>query len=305
MRTTVKTGTRPTIRIELRDATGKLADAEGALSLLVVDPLGGETEYKAPAEISHDSPGKYSKAVLIDKSHLWHYRWLINGQVAEEGEIEGESAFDSEFTESETPDLTDLRVLVPRARRKVEGPWGNPAGRAELTATQVYEMVADACGEIVMLSGSFFHHTLKVKARDPLGGFPTEWQTDTELTEWEAAVICAQVALNYYYFLLRDMKISETIQNEGTQWTYDLSANVLRTYLEEIKEERDAAIDGLRINIPVLDRWASNIRVRDQATVTALEWWDTNSPGLSGTGLPGGQEASSIPWFPGSDLGGF
>ena len=54
---------------------------------------------------------------------------------------------------------------------------------------------------------------------------------------------------------------------------------------------------------PVLDRFASNIRVRDQATVAVLEWWDINSPGLTGGGLPGGQESTSIPWFPGPEGG--
>lgn len=201
------------------------------------------------------------------------------------------------------PDLTDLKVLLPRARRKVEGPWGNPNGRGEITESVLYNMIADACGEIVMLSGSFFHHQLLVKARDPIAGFPTDWQTDTELTEWEGAIITSQVALNYYYYLFRDMKISESIETEGTKWTYSLSANVLRNYLESLRDERDKAVAGLRVNIPVLDRFASNIRVRDQATVAVLEWWDINSPGLTGGGLPGGQEATSIPWFPGPEGG--
>ncbi len=201
------------------------------------------------------------------------------------------------------PDLTDLKVLLPRARRKVEGPWGNPNGRAEIAEDVLYNMIADACGEIVMLSGSFFHHQLLVKSRDPIAGFPTDWRTDTELTEWESAVITSQVALNYYYYLFRDMKISEAIETEGTKWTYSLSANVLRNYLESLRDERDKAIAGLRVNIPVLDRMASNIRVRDQATVAVIEWWDINSPGLTGGGLPGGQEATSIPWFPGPEGG--
>lgn len=201
------------------------------------------------------------------------------------------------------PDLTDLKVLLPRARRKVEGPWGNPNGRAEIAENVLYQMIADACGEVVMLSGSFFHHQLLVKARDPVAGYPTEWQTDTELTEWEGAIISSQVALNYYYYLFRDMKISETVKNEGTEWTFALSANVLRNYLESLRDERDKALAGLRLNIPVLDRFASNIRVRDQATVAVLEWWDNVSPGLTGGGLPGGQEATSIPWFPGPEGG--
>lgn len=293
-------GTTETLRTVLTNPdTGALEDAgAGTLSLLVVKPNGDENTY-AMGEITRDSLGHYHKSVLGDVSGLWHFYWLVNGSAADEGTWTVESDFDNEFAENETPDLTDLKVLVPRAKRKVEGPWGNPTGRPPLTNTQVYEMVADACAEIKMLSGSFFHHTLKVKSRDPLVGFPTAWQTDTPLEEYEAAIVCAQVGLNYYYHLFRDMKISETIQNEGTQWTYELSANVIRNYLESLVEERDKAVAGLRINIPVMDRFASNIRVRDQATVAVLEWWDNNSPGVTGGGLPGGQEATSIPWFPG------
>lgn len=270
----------------------------GTLGLILVKPDGTEVSYEEVA-LAHDGVGKFHKSVLCDQLGLWHWKWTVAGSTADEGTFPVESEFAVERTDPDEPiDLTDLMVMVPRAKRKVEGPWGNPNGRPALSNTQIYEMVADACAEIKMLSGSFFHHTLLVKRRDALGGFPVAWQTDTPLDEYETSIICAQVALNYYYHLFRDMKISETIRNEGTEWTYELSANVIRNYLESLVEERDKAIEGLRINIPVMDRFASNIRVRDQATVAILEWWDYSSPGLNGGGLPGGQEASVIPWFP-------
>lgn len=293
------TGTTEVLRTALTNPVTKAPEDAPAesLSLLVVDPNGGETT-TLQAAIAHDGVGLYHKGVLGNISGLWHYRWMVANVVADEGTFEMESAFDAEFTESEEPDLTDLKVLVPRARRKIEGPYGAPQNRPPLTDTQVYEMVGDAVGEVVMHSGSFFHHQLLVKARDPLGGFPTAWKTDTELSEYEAAIITAQVALNYYFFLFRDMKISETIMNEGTTWTYELSANVIRNYLESLRDERDKAIEGLRINVPVLDRFASNIRVRDQATVAVLEWWAGSfDQGTAGSGLPGGQEAAVVPVF--------
>lgn len=302
---TIKRGSTATIRTTLTNPdTGAPEDAgAGTLSLLVIKPNGEEGEY-AMGVITHDGTGKYHKNVIAEESGLWHYRWLVSGSAADEGTFSVESEFDTELEGgAEEPDLTDLRVLVPRAARKMEGPWGNPNGRPPLTFTQVYEMIADACAEIKMLSGSFFHHTLKVKSRDPLVGFPTAWQTDTPLEEYESAIVCAQVALNYYYYLFRNMKISESVKNEGTEWTYSLSANVIRNYLESLVKERDDAVAGLRINIPVLDHFASNIRIRDQATVAVLEWWDINSPGITGGGLPGGQEATTIPWFPGPEGG--
>lgn len=300
------TGTNVSFRTALTNPdTGEPQDATGAVTLTLIEPFADEAgapiEHKLEGEAIHhegeEGSGKYLADYVPEISGGWHYIWKVNGQAVSEGDFEMESK------RRGVVDLTDLRVMVPRARRKVEGPWGNPAGRAALTDDEIYAMVADACGDVVMLAGSLFRHELIVKTRDALGGYPTEWKTNTKLSEWEVAIITSQVALNYYYFLFRDMKVSESIKNEGTEWAYSLSANVIRNYLETLVEERDKAINGLRANMPVLDRYASNIRVRDQATVAVLEWWDINSPGISGSGLPGGQEASVVPWFPGAEGG--
>lgn len=287
------TGTKATIHAVFRDEEGAFADPEGVLTLEIVDPDGGTHTYAA-GELVHDSAGKYHKDRVFDVSGLWNYRWLVNGQVADEGTEEAESVFDEEGD----VDLTDLKVLVAAARRAMEGPYGPPTNKPALTNEQVYQMVADACANVILYSGSLFGHELQVKKRDPLVGFPTEWNTNTELTVWEGAVIVSQAALDYFFHLFRDFKTSETISNEGTSWEWTLSANVLKNYLETLQDQRDKALAGLVKHHPVLDQYASNIRVRDQATVAVLEWWDINSPANSGSGLPGGQEASVVPWFP-------
>ena len=269
---------------------------EGTITLSIVDPEGTETLVKESEAIEKAATGEYVKLWLSAKRGLYHYRWMVEGKTADEGTWNSESDFIPEGLE---PDLHDLRVLLPKGRRKIEGPWGNPNGRPEIPESYLYAMIADAAGEMLLLAGSWWRNELKVKSRDPLGGFPVEWKTLEPLSEWEASVICCQLALDYYTFLFRDLKTSQAIKNEGTEWTYTISANLLRNYMISLKEERDEAIAGLRRNTPVLDRMASNIRVRDQATVAVLEWWDYNSPGLSGSGMPGGQEATSIPWFPG------
>ncbi len=297
------TGTTEVIRANLRNPiTGAPEDAaEGTLSLEVVAPDGTVSKYTM-AEVEHEGEagtGKYWKAFLTTQTGLHHFRWYVSGEAADEGVFETESTFIPTG-----PDLFDLQVVVPKARRKTEGPFGNPNGKRPFTNAEIYNMVADATGELAMLGQAWWHNHLVVKTRDPQRGFPTEWRTETVLSEYEAAIICAQVALDYYYQVFRDMKIAETIQNEGTMFSFQVSANVLRNYLEGLKDEREKAIAGLRVNVPVMDRWASNIRVRDQATVAVLEWWDYNSPGISGGGLPGGQEATSIPWFPGPSDGG-
>lgn len=291
------TGSQAKIKTLLRDENGTPEDApEGTLTLVVISPKGVEKKF-VQAEVEHPGPtGEYVKFVLANESGLWHYRWLVEKNVADEGSFEVESEFDHAGGE---PDLTDLRVLTPAARRAMEGPYGPAQNKPPLTNEQVYQLVADACANVILFAGSLFGHQLLVKSRDPLVGFPTEWRTDVELTVWEGAVIINQAALDYYLHLFRDLKTSETIQNEGTQWSYELSAGVIKNYLDTLRDNRDRALASLRLHHPVLDQYASNIRVRDQATVAVLEWWDTVSPGLSGGGLPGGQEATVVPWFPG------
>jgi hypothetical protein len=294
---TAITGSQVKISTALTDEANAPQDAgAGTLTLRVVSPSGISKTY-AMDELEHGAAdsGDYWLFLIANESGLWNYRWYVEKDVADEGTFTVESAFDHGLE----PDLLDLRVLVPAARRAMEGPYGAPAGTTALSNEQVYQQVADACADVILYAGTLFGHELLVKARDPLVGFPTEWKTDTELSLWEGSVIVNQAALDYFFHLFRDFKTSETIQNEGTQWTYELSANVLRSYLETLKDNRDKAIAALRLHHPVLDQYASNIRVRDQATVAVLEWWDNVSPGISGGGLPGGQEASVVPWFPG------
>jgi hypothetical protein len=203
-------------------------------------------------------------------------------------------------------DLTDIAVLVPWARRACEGPYGPPSNLATMQDSTVYPMVADACSEIILLSGSLFGHTLDVTARDPDAGYPTQWKTTGHvLNQWEGAIVISQVALDYFKFLYRDMKTSMSIKTEGAEYDYTVSANVMLAYVKELQAARDQGILGLRAHNIVLDRYASNIRIRDQATVAILEWWDTTSPGSDGAGMPGGQEAAVVPWTPGWSGPGF
>lgn len=290
------------LRAELKNAAEEPENAGAeTLTLKVVDPTGVESVYNQ-GEITNIGTGKYEKDVLANVSGLWNYRWMVNGEVAEEGTFEVESAFD----QGESPDLTDLRVLVPAARRACEGPYGPPIGKQALSTSTVYAMVADGCAEIILFTGSLFSHELEVKERDPLVGFPTAWKTEVKLNEWESTAIISQVALDYFFHLFRDMKVSESLKNEGTEWSYALSANVIKNYLENLQAKREMALEGIRLHHPVYDLYASNIRVRDQATVAILEWWDTVSPGLTGAvGVPGGQESAVIPWTPGWTGPGF
>lgn len=284
----VATGLVGTIGVQIRDPQDNVALARTTQGISEVVAGSGIYQFSgiAPAQ-----PGPY---VLV---------WDTGGNAPVYSSMLMQVAPGSGYTPvgdvAVVADLTDLAVLVPWARRACEGPFGPPAGLPSLQDNVIYPMIADACAEIILFSGSLFGHTLDVAGRDPLAGYPIQWKTSQVLDQWEAAIVICQVALDYYFHVFRDMKTSESIKNEGTEWEYTLSANVIRSYIQSLQDQRDLALRGLKAHHPVIDRYASNIRVRDQATVAMLEWWDTVSPGLHGAGIPGGQEAAVIPWTPG------
>lgn len=296
----VTVGTEAELEADLTNLLDQPGDAS-AVHWLVRDPAG--VEHDKSQDVQHDGTGKYTLALLIDAPGHWYWRLVTEGlTVAAEGEVVGESMFD---VIGDPTQPVDLRVLVPRVRRYCEGPYGPPRGRSPLGETQLYEMSADACADIILYTGSLFGHKLVVTQRDARAGFPVGWATERVLEEWEAALITTQAALNYWFFVFRDLRVSQAVRNEGTEVTYSLSVNIIRDYIATLRAARDAAITGLRAHHPVMDRFTSNIRVRDQATVAILEWWDHNSRGVVGSGLGGGQEASVVPWTPGWSGPGF
>ena len=294
-----KLGEIVTLTADLTDPSLVPEDAS-SLTWLVRDPTGVEADRSS--SVQNPSEGVYTLDVTADTQGVWSWRLITDGNVAV-----AEDSFPVNDEYATVPDPTaptDLRVLVPRVRRYCEGPYGPPQGKPALSELQLYEMAADALSEIILYAGHQFPRRLIVTQRDARVGFPTGWATDKTLDEWESTLITTQAALNYYFFVFRDMRTSLSIKNEGTEYSYTLSANVLRDFIANLQSARDLGLKGMMKHNPVLDQVASNIRVRDQATVAILEWWDTNSADAF-NGLPGGQEAAVIPWTPGWSGPGF
>lgn len=272
-----------TIGVTLFDSQDVVIQARTTANIVELVPGSGLYQYSGTAPAN---PGPY---VLV-----WDTGGTAPIYSSELMQVQPGSPYTPSGSLTTVADLTDLAVLIPWARRACEGPYGPPAGKLSMPDAIVYPMIADACSEIILYSGSLFGHPLNVTARDPIAGYPTQWKTDTVLNQWESAVIICQLALDYWRFLFRDTKTSVSIANEGTQYSYTLSANVIGGYLKQLAADRDKALNGLREHNIVLDQWASIIRVRDPMTVPMLEWWDTNTYDSAG-GLPGGQEAFVVP----------
>lgn len=106
-----------------------------------------------------------------------------------------------------------------------------------------------------------------------------------ELSFAEQGLVAAQAALNYFFHVFRDQKISERHTAEGREWEWSQSANLLRDAIKLLKEQRDAALAGLESTVPALARAASFLAVRDPVTAALIEPYVDNGAGLGGQAL--------------------
>lgn len=185
----------------------------------------------------------------------------------------------------------DVRELIPRVRRAIEGPV-SPAQADALSDSQVEALAADAIADVILLTVGQWPHTLEVSERDVDTQVPLHWSITDELSLPEESMIAAQAALTFFFHEFRDRKVSEHLENEGQVWEYTLSANMLRDQIKLLIDTRDAALSSLKADHPVLARYASILHVRDRVGAALLEPWT-----FGGLGLGGGQEQGSNAWM--------
>lgn len=164
----------------------------------------------------------------------------------------------------------DVGTLVPRIRRALEGPKIlDPSDPSRLSDAEAEAAAADAIADLILYTAGDWRHRLL-----PADGPPaTTWTVDPELTEGEESLIAHQAALTYFFYLLRGMRTHERIRNEGQEWEYTTSANILRDAFAVLKEERDLALAAILRQNPVMARYASILAVRDKFTAAVVERW--------------------------------
>lgn len=172
----------------------------------------------------------------------------------------------------------DIAAIVPAVQRAL-----GLVGQADLSPEDVYALTADAMADVALYTGSVFGAILSVTARDE-NGVPTAYGTDRELTLTQTAVIRAQAALNRLFVVLRDEKISETIQDEAQTWEWAKSAQLLRDQLKMLVDERDKALEAMERHNAPLDTYESFIHTQDRWVSYRIEPWvsdanvDANGP---------------------------
>lgn len=190
----------------------------------------------------------------------------------------------------------DIAEIVPRVQRAVEGAHTDDW---ELSAAEAYIVTADAAADILLYTGSIFGGgKLVVTARDPDSNAPTMFGTECQLDLDESSVIAAQAALTYFYQRFRNTKMSETIADEASNWSYSLSPNLLIAQLKLLTNLRDSALEAMEARSRTgSDSYISFLAVRDVETARFIEPWTYGRPegyGIGAGGLEGDMRFNSI-----------
>jgi hypothetical protein len=177
-------------------------------------------------------------------------------------------------TDSPVTDPKDVRVLIPRVRRALDGPHavGSAAVSNTLSDEEVTNQIADSIASVIFYSGGLFGKTLEVTSRDEFYMAPNGWATSEELTEPEATVVVAQAALDYFFHTLQSFKTSESIVNEGEEWSWSISAQAVAERVKSLQRARDEAIALLEATL-IEDDWVNTLAVRDAFTDALIEPW--------------------------------
>lgn len=195
--------------------------------------------------------------------------------------------------EGAVTDIRDTRVLIPRLRRALDGPqaMSSASPSSTLSDEQLNAIAADSIASIIFYSDSLLGATLEVAERDPQYMAPISWRTDPALSEPQIVAVVSQAALDYFFSRLSSTaagKTAETIKDEATEWTWEISPQAVVERLRQLRADRDKAIEALiEAGWENDTQWASFIATRDRWTSLLIEPW-VEGPGIGGMNYPGG-----------------
>lgn len=180
----------------------------------------------------------------------------------------------------------DVRGLVPRVRRAIEGPI--PLTSGALDDAQVEALAADCIADIILFTEGLWGHQLSVSEKDPITEYPLHWSIDPELSLAEESLVASQAAVQYFIYTVKNGKTMERIRNEAREWEWQKSPTLLKDWFAELVKARDAALATVMATNPPMARYASILAVREPLAAARLEPWSPDSPGWGGVML--------IPW---------
>lgn len=265
--------------------------------ILQVRGPNGLTEYRLSEDsVVADGSGVYHADFIPDTAGEWRYLWQSQDTVdaGPHNSIEGAFLVDAnQTTDGPVTDPLDVRVLIPRMRRNLDGPHATSSvsAAATLSDAELTAVIADTIASIIFHSNGVTGLKLEVTARDPYYLAPVAWKVNKALVDAEMALITSQAALDYYFIGLRDMKFSESIADEASTWDWAKSAAVVRDTIKSLISDRDLALTMVADRATgTLDEYISYLGERDRATSRMLEPWVYGVFDGGGVGGLGGQE---------------
>jgi hypothetical protein len=224
------------------------------------------------ATLAHSSTGAYSYSYLPPAVGSYTWQWSFSPGI--QGALQGTFEVASLFSDA-VSDLCDLRVLIPAARRAIDGPMASAPDSPATTLDDqaLLALVADSTAELILQThghDAFGYHLL-VSARDPHYMAPVAWATDKPRHPAADAAILSQAALDHYHFAIRLLKVSESMKNEAVAWEYNLSATVIASWMQYLIANRDAAIAALQVIHAPMDQYISLVAERDLMSAVWLE----------------------------------
>ena len=169
------------------------------------------------------------------------------------------------------PDLDDVRIMIPRVRRALDPVSPSATAASAYSDDQIKDIVADSVGMLIMIGGSDFPFTLNVESRASGTNYPEEYTTDPELPIEVQNVVAYQAAIEQCFGELRELKTKEKISNEGSEWSWEKSASIIKEKIRSLQDMRDRALKRLNSeNFPV-DVFVNMLEVRDETLNRQME----------------------------------
>jgi hypothetical protein len=173
-------------------------------------------------------------------------------------------------------DERDIRTLIPRVRRALDGPHATSSGAPSSTFNddEITAQIADAIAEVIFFAPDGFGKELIPTERDEYYNAPIAWITSEPLSEAEASVIVYQAALNEIYQKVSTLKTSESMSNEGEEWSWSVSSTAVAERVKALQKLRDEAIAKLDTLTDAAETaWVNTLAERDAYTDALIEPW--------------------------------
>jgi len=169
-------------------------------------------------------------------------------------------------------DPQDVRIMTPQIRRSLEP--GVASGDSIYTDDDIKFFAADAVSLLILCGGIDFPYSLVVASAD-VNNYPVEYKTNPALPIEVQALVSLQASIQQtLHELNTNLKMSETIQDEGSKWDYKKSVALLKDKLKAMISDRDKIMDQINRSQAIGISFINILETRNEELDRAVEsYW--------------------------------